>query len=165
MEKIRLPRFECPCNDNERLLTWQAEWLEDGSENARARLWDLAIRIAERCAVGMYRSRKVKFRREDVEDVAHEGVLYVFRRYSFPYVQARHGGNVRGYYIDLYGWNYCVLKDYVSIIKNGVRHAIDYRTKADRLLDFVDADIIDALAEDGGFERDEDNGMPQEWML
>lgn len=150
VEKIRLPRFRNPESDNERLLTYQAEWLEDGNEVSRGRLWKLALRVARRCASGVYRKRKVMFSREDVEDAAAEAVLYVFRRYECTLVQIRRKGSVRGYYRDLYGWNYCVLKDFVSVIKNGVRHAIDYRTKAEGLVDFVDSSVLEAIATDGG---------------
>ncbi|MBP5283525.1 MAG: hypothetical protein J6Y93_02540 [Treponema sp.] len=158
--KVRLPRYDSPKTDNERLLTYQAEWLEDGSDAAREQLWNLAVKVARRCAAGVFRMRKIKFTRDDVDDVACEGILYVFRRYKSPLVQQKRKGKVVGYYIDLYGWNYCVLKDYVSVIKNGVRHAIDYRTKADRLVDFVDGSVLEIMTAEKEFLENENYGMP-----
>ena len=143
---MRLPRFGSPSSDNERLLTYQARWLEDGDEGARSELWALALEVAGRCCRGDFFKRRVRPSPEELEDCAMEAVLYVMGRYASPmtYKRLPSGEYVRCR--DVYGWNYCVTKDYVSVLAQAAKHAIDYRTKADKLVDFVSQEAIDVLA-------------------
>lgn len=152
---VRLPRFDRPSNDNEWLLTLQAMWLEDGDVEARIALWEESRRIAERCVMGMYASRGIKYTRDDVDDRASDALLYVFRRYDNPCVRWR--GTT---YLRKYGWNYCVLSNFVSVIRQGVRHAVDWRSKAESLVDYVDYDTVMALSRSREDSEDEDHDMP-----
>ncbi len=154
--RARLPRFDNPATDNERLLTYQARWLEDGDEGARASLWELALVVATRCCRSVFWKRRLRPGREVVEDCAMEAVLYLMGRYSSPvtYTRAQDGRQVR--FRDVYGWNYCVMRDYVSALAQAVRHAVDYRTKADRLVEFVPAEAFDLIT-GGWYEND---GVP-----
>ena len=152
---LRLPRFKSPSSDNERLLNLQAMWLEDGDEKARIALWEEARRIAERCVMGMYGSRGIRYTRDDVDDKASEALVYVFRRYDNPNV--RLGATT---YRRRYGWNYCVLNNFVSVIRQGVRHAVDWRSKADGLVDYVDYDTVMALARSREDSENEDYCLP-----
>lgn len=151
--RARLPRFDNPSTDNERLLTYQARWLEDGDEGARASLWELALVVAARCARGEFWKRHVRPRDGDTEDCAMEAVLYVMGRYSSPvtYTRTADGRLIR--FRDVYGWNYCVMKDYVSVLAQAVRHAMDYRTKADKIVSFVPAEELNLIA--GGDVEDD----------
>ncbi|MBQ3801216.1 MAG: hypothetical protein II837_13070 [Treponema sp.] len=154
--RARLPRFDNPSTDNERLLTYQARWLEDGDEGARASLWELALVVADRCARGEFWKRHVRPRDGDTEDCAMEAVLYVMGRYASPATMARAKGGKPRRFRDVYGWNYCVMKDYVSVLAHGVRHAMDYRTKADCLVEFIPGEELELIT--GG--QYEDYGMP-----
>ncbi len=151
--RARLPRFDNPATDNEKLLTFQARWLEDGDEAARASLWELALEVSVRCCRSVFWKRKLRPCAEVVEDCSMEAVLYVMGRYASPvtYTRTADGSLVR--FRDVYGWNYCVLTDYVSVIAQAVRHAMDYRTKADKIVSFVPAEELNAIA-GGDFEDD-----------
>ncbi len=151
--KRRLPRFPCPKSDNERLLTYQARWLEDGDEESWAKLWSLALAVAGRCCRGLFFKRKLHVEPEDVEDFASSAVLSVMNRYHSPATSVRLGPGRYARYRDLYGWNYCVLKDYVSVLKRSVRQVVDYRTEADRIVDFVAGEELDYIA--GGCHEDD----------
>ena len=151
--RARLPRFANPETDNERLLTFQARWLEDEDEAARASLWELALAVCVRRCRSAFWKRKLHPCPEAVEDCSMEAVLYVMGRYASPvtYTRTADGSLVR--VRDVYGWNYCVLTDYVSVIAQAVRHAMDYRTKADKIVSFVPAEELNAIA-GGDFEDD-----------
>lgn len=151
----RLPRFAHPSNDNERLLNLQAEWLEDGDADARELLWTESRRIAVRCVMGMYVRRGIRYTRDDVDDRASDALLYVFRRYDNPNVRLKDTT-----YRRRYGWNYCVLNNFVSVIRQGVRHAVDWRSKADGLVDYVDYDTVMALARSREDSENEDYCLP-----
>lgn len=152
---VRLPRFDRPSNDNEWLLTLQAMWLEDGDGEARIALWEESRRIAERCVMGMYASRGIKYTRDDVDDRASDAMLYVFRRYDNPSVRWR-----KTTYRRKFGWNYCVLSNFVSVIRQGVRHAVDWRSKADSLVTYVDYDTVMALSRSREESGGDDYDMP-----
>ena len=85
-----------------------------------------------------------------------EAVLYVMGRYASPSTMARARGGKPRRFRDVYGWNYCVMKDYVSVLAHGVRHAMDYRTKADCLVEFIPGEELELIT--GG--QYEDYGMP-----
>jgi hypothetical protein len=151
--RARLPRFDNPATDNEKLLTFQARWLEDGDEAARASLWELALVVSVRCCRSAFWKRKLHPCPEAVEDCSMEAVLYVMGRYSSPvtYTRSADGRLIR--FRDVYGWNYCVMKDYVSVLAQAVRHAMDYRTKADKIVSFVPAEELNLIA--GGDVEDD----------
>lgn len=151
--RARLPRFDNPATDNEKLLTFQARWLEDGDEAARASLWELALAVSVRCCRSAFWKRKLHPCPEAVEDCSMEAVLYVMGRYSSPvtYTRTADGRLIR--FRDVYGWNYCVMKDYVSVLAQAVRHAMDYRTKADKIVSFVPAEELNLIA--GGDVEDD----------
>ena len=158
-----LPRYASPSTDNERLLTLQARWLEDGDPGAEAMLWEAVRGIAGRCVRGIVKRRGLHMGQEEIEDRTGDAVLYVMRRYRNKRVRLKTPSGRVTTYLDEYGWNYCVVKDFVSVVVNGVRHAVDYRTKSERLVDYVDSEKLERLMDQNGYEEeygDEDNGMP-----
>lgn len=141
-KKIKLPRFDMPTTDNARLMNYQADWLELGDLQAKEKLWLLSLEVARRSVYGIFEKRRIRLPVEDAEDKASDGVLYVMKRYENPNTLLHLKGGVKTTYLDEYGYNYCVLKDYISVIKQGVKHAIDYRTEADKIIDFVDDETL-----------------------
>lgn len=155
-----LPRFYRPANDNERLLTLQAQWLEDGREDARRELWSLLYEVSVRSVKGYYAKHGLRIYQETVEDKALESMWYIMRRYSNPKTKcwsSRLGQMVT--YRDVYGYNYCVVKDFISVIQSGVRHAVHYRTKADGLVDYVDDVTLQKLRGYSEEEEDADDNL------
>ena len=148
-----LPRYKKPITDNEKLLTYQAEWLEDQREDARVKLWTLMLSVATKATRGFYRKQGLRVYPDDVQDKASEAVWYIMRRYENPKTKCWcHDWNpetgrpgVMRTYKQVYGFNYCVTKDFLSVITQGVRHAVQYRTKAEGLVDYVDDTTLQRL--------------------
>ena len=157
---VRLPRYDNPSGDNELMLTLQARWLEDGDTSAESELSTEARKMAERCVMGLYKARGIKYTREDVDDRASSALLYVMRRYRNPSVKCRTKNGWKTTYKKAYGWNYCVLKDFVSVIRQGVRHAVDWRSKSEQIMDYVDYETLAALVAGVQEESGEDYFMP-----
>ncbi len=108
---IPLPHFDAPRDDNQKLLNLQYEFLRTGSDGARREFFTMAYEVIHRI-IWHYAGRECwdEERRLDAASAAFE---YVFRRYT-----------------DGSGWH--VGKNFISALKNGVRHALWYRTRKDR---------------------------------
>ena len=108
-----LPYFENPQNDSERLFTLQYKYLKNGDEAARKELYLLSYEIMRRLL--WRRMKKGGLGWLDVEqqnEIVADAFLYVFRRYER-------------------GQGYVVTKSFISVLKNGVKHALDYTTMKD----------------------------------
>ena len=121
-----LPRFPNPKNENQKLLEAQAKWVIDRDEKSWEYIWLRAMTIAKKIIRKKYADRL----RGDLEDRAISAVEYVLRRYT-----------------KRPGW--CVKKNFSAAIYNGCQHAMDYCTKADRIVDFVDFDKLNLVLEFG----------------
>ena len=124
MEKKRtedrvLPYYPEPRDDNQRLLNYQHDWLEKNDTGAWSRLWVLARKVARRMIRAMEKKRGFTLDRLDEDDRVDTAVCYVLRRYQD-------------------GWY--VKKAYLKAIKEGVVHALWYRTMADEVQDSIPDD-------------------------
>lgn len=127
-EKRILPYFMHPRDDNQRLLNYQHDWLEKGDTGAWSRLWTLSRRVARRMIRAQARRKGFVLDRLDEDDRVETAVCYVLRRYQD-------------------GWY--VKKAYLKAIKEGVVHALWYRTKADECVDSVsDEQLAQVRTED-----------------
>lgn len=115
----KLPFFEVPADDNEKLLNFQYDWLKNGSCSAREKLFVLGYECLWRILWHEMKKRKMHLTKEEQSDKVLTAFEYVFRRYS------RKNG-------------YVVLKNYISVLKGGIRHALDYRTMADTEISLED---------------------------
>ena len=109
-----LPYFPHPRDDNQRLLNYQHDWLANGDTGAWSRLWVLARKVARRMIRAQERRKGFSLDRLDEDDRVDSAVCYVLRRYQD-------------------GWY--VKKAYLKAIKEGVVHALWYRTLADEVQD------------------------------
>lgn len=109
-EKRTLPYFENPRDDNQRLLNCQHDWLVNGDKDAWAELWRLSEKVARRMVQSLGRKHGWRFTGEDLDDRVMVAIEYVLRRYRD-------------------GWY--VKKAYLKALKEGVIHALWYRTKRD----------------------------------
>ncbi len=108
-----LPYFENPKNDSERLFSLQYRYLKNGDETARKELYTLSYEIMRRLL--WYRMKKGGLGWLDEEqqnEIVADAFLYVFRRYER-------------------GKGYVVTKSFISVLKNGVKHALEYTTMKD----------------------------------
>lgn len=111
-----LPYFPHPRDDNQRLLNYQHDWLANGDTGAWSNLWGLAQKVARRMIRAMGKRRGFTLTKLDEDDRVESAVCYVLRRYQD-------------------GWY--VKKAYLKAIKEGVIHALWYRTLADEVQDSV----------------------------
>ena len=110
----------CPCNgepkdDNERMLLAQWQWLRNHDEEARNRFFLLGYECLRRILWAEKKKRRMYLDEEQDMDTVATAFEYVFRRYS--------KGN--GYYVK---------SNMIVVLQGGIRHALDYRTKADEEL-------------------------------
>lgn len=120
--KAELKYFENPKNDNELLFNYQKEFY-DGNEQAFWKMWMLSEVVVLRIIRGKIRRHPHKYTQEEIEDKKGIAVEYVLRRFK-------------------YETGYCVTTNWIDALKCGVKHALEYQTKADRIIDFVDWDSL-----------------------
>ena len=108
-----LPRpCEEPKDDNEQMLLAQWQWLRNHDEEARKRFFLMGYEVLRRILWAEKKKRKLYMTDEQDMDAISTAFEYVFRRYS----------KGKGYYVS---------KNMIVILKGGIQHALDYRTKAD----------------------------------
>ena len=110
----KLPYFENPENDSEKLFNLQFKYLKNGDEEARRELYLLSYEIMRRL---LWRRMKKGglgwLDSEKQNEIVADAFLYVFRRYER-------------------GMGYVVTKSFISVLKNGVKHALEYTTMKDQ---------------------------------
>lgn len=110
---VELPYFEAPKNDSEKLFNLQFRYLKNGDEAARKELYLLSYEIMRRL---LWRRMKKGglgwLDKESQNEIVSDAFLYVFRRYEK-------------------GEGYAVTKSFISVLKSGIRHAVDYTTMKD----------------------------------
>lgn len=125
---VKLPHFETPQNDNERLLNYQYDFLVNGSQEAWRNLWELTSATAGRMLAHGCKQRNIHFSKEQWEDKRAEAVMYLLRRY-----RTRPG--------------YRIEADFPLHIWYAVKHVLDYKRKCDGLVDFVSEKELTAIIE------------------
>lgn len=123
---VKLPHFEAPQNDNERLLNYQYDFLVNGSQEAWRNLWELTSATAGRMLAHGCKQRNIHFSKEQWEDKRAEAVMYLLRRY-----RTRPG--------------YRIEADFPLHIWYAVKHVLDYKRKCDGLVDFVSEKELTAI--------------------
>ncbi len=112
-----LPFFDTPKNDNETLMNLQYMYLSKKDRKAQESLWLISIAIAKKLIRKEQKEKKFFLAASDLEDKAVEAVEYILRRYD------RRKDNAC----------WCVRKNFISAIYNGVRHALYYQNKTEQL--------------------------------
>jgi len=119
--KDSLVHYDNPQNDNQRLLNCQYEWIRNGDKDAEGKLWMLARKVALRMVRKEEKKRGCFFDHPTRQDKAADAVFYVLRRYSK---------------------NWFVRHSFLDALWHGVKHALDYRTKAEEMVDFVPDEVL-----------------------
>ena len=109
-----LPYFENPQNDSEKLFNLQYKYLKNGDEKARKELYTLSYEIMRRLLWRRMKKGGMGWLDEERQnEIVADAFVYVFRRYE------RNMG-------------YVVTKSFISVLKGGVKHAVEYTTMKDR---------------------------------
>ena len=105
-----LPYYENPVNDQELMCNYQYDWLVKGDFEARQKLFTLGYEVMKRLLWRKMKKGGLKYMdKEQQNDIVSNAFLYVFRRFD-------HG--------------YCVTKNFFTVLNDGLRHALFYKTMA-----------------------------------
>ena len=111
-----IPFFENPQNDSEKLFSLQYKYLKQGDLNARQELFTLSYTIMKRILWARMKKGGLGWLDEEGQnEIVADAFLYVFRRYER-------------------GKGYTVNKNFISVLKGGVKHALEYKTAKDKEL-------------------------------
>lgn len=109
-----LPYFEKPGNDSEKLFNLQFKYLKYGDEEARKELYLLSYEIMRRLLWSRMKKGGMSWLDEEQQDeIVADAFWYVFRRYER-------------------GMGYVVTKSFISVLKGGIKHALEYTTMKDK---------------------------------
>ncbi len=115
-EAVDLPYYENPQNDSEKLFALQYKYLKNGDEKARTELYALSYKIMKRILWAQMKKGGLGWLGEEEQnEIVADAFLYVFRRYERKI-------------------GYTVNKSFISVLKGGVKHAIEYTTMKDEEL-------------------------------
>ncbi len=113
-EAVELPYYENPQNDSEKLFSLQYKYLKERNEKARQDLYVLAYEIMKRILWSRMKKGGLGWLDEEQQnEIVGDAFLYVFRRYER-------------------GIGYTVNKSFISVLKGGVKHALEYTTMKDK---------------------------------
>lgn len=107
--EVQLPFYESPVNDNEKLFNYQYAWYKQNNYEARQQMFLLGYKVLQRLLWSYLKKKKCYIDEERQTEIVHCAFEYVFRRFD------------KGYY---------VTKNFIVVLKDGLRHALFYRTSA-----------------------------------
>lgn len=106
-----LPYYANPVNDNELLLNYQHAWLVHGDFAARQKMFELGYKVMKRLLWRKMKKSGLGYLDKELQDdIVSNAFVYVFRRFDY---------------------GYCVTKNFLTVLNDGLRHALYYRTMAD----------------------------------
>ena len=105
-----LPYYDDPVNDNELLLNYQHDWLVKSDFGARQKMFELGYKVMHRLLWRKMKKGGCGFLdKEQQDDIVSNAFIYVFRRFDY---------------------GYCVTKNFITVLNDGLRHALLYKTMA-----------------------------------
>lgn len=115
-KSVSLPYFDEPKNDNETLFSLQYKYLKNGDEKARQELFSLSYKIMKRILWNLMKKGGLNYLDEEAQiEIVDTAFIYVFRRFES-------------------GQGYTVKKSFISVLKGGIKHALEYTTMKDKEL-------------------------------
>lgn len=109
-QSLELPYYSNPKNDSERLLNYQYEYIKNNNEKAWGDLITLSFIVTKRLVWRWMKLHKLQLDDIEQDEKTSIAVEYVLRRYK-----TRIG--------------YCVTKNFITALNDGVKHAMLYTTK------------------------------------
>lgn len=123
-EKIKLPYFDSPQNDNERMFNLQYRFLKNNDKSAREELFKLGYDVLFRLLWAEMKKKQMSYLdKEQQGDIVANAFIYVFRRYER-------------------GTGYAVEKNFICVLRDGIRHALKYKTMS------AEEESLDAIQKD-----------------
>ena len=105
-----LPYYANPVNDQELMCNYQYDLLVKGDFEARQKLFTLGYEVMKRLLWRKMKKSSLGYLDEEQQnDIVSNAFVYVFRRFD-------HG--------------YCVTKNFFTVLNDGLRHALFYKTMA-----------------------------------
>lgn len=107
-----LPWYDNPQNDSEVMFNLQFRYLKKKDLAARDELYKLGYKVLFRLLWAEMKKKEFRFIDEEQQsDIVSNAFVYVFRRYEK-------------------GLGYTVDKNFICVLRGGIRHALQYRTMA-----------------------------------
>lgn len=121
---ITLPYFDNPQNDNERMFNLQYRFLKNNDKRAREELFKLGYDVLFRLLWAEMKKKNLSYLdKEQQSDIVANAFIYIFRRYES-------------------GKGYAVEKNFICVLRDGIRHALQYKTMA------AEEESLDAIKKD-----------------
>lgn len=111
-QSLVLPHYDEPKNDSERLLNYQYDYIKNNNQSAWGELITLSFIVTKRLVWKWMKSHRVQLDEIEQDEKTSIAVEYVLRRYK-----TRIG--------------YCVTKNFITALNDGVKHAMLYTTKTE----------------------------------
>lgn len=123
-QTVDLPYFANPQNDEEKLFSLQYKYLKSGDITARQDMYKLSYQVMKRILWAYMKNGRLGWMDDEAQnDIVSEAFLYVFRRFEN-------------------GTGYVVKKSFISVLKGGIKHALEYTTMKDKELSLSDVKNI-----------------------
>ena len=107
-----LPYYDNPQNDTEVMFNLQFRYLKHKDLAARDELYKLGYKVLFRLLWAEMKKKEFRFIDDEQQaDIVSNAFVYVFRRYEK-------------------GCGYTVDKNFICVLRGGIRHALQYRTMA-----------------------------------
>lgn len=120
---LELPYFPNPKDDNEMLFNYQYDFLVNKNPEAWQKLMTLSYKVIQRIIWGLLKQKKIVLDEEEQMEKASIAIEYVLRRYD---------KNI----------GYRVNNNFILFLKDGVKHAIKYKTKLEQNTDSLEDHFI-----------------------
>ena len=122
-----LPYYDNPENDNELLMNYQHDWIVHADFGSRQKMFELGYKVMKRLLWRKMKKGGVGYLDEEQQsDIVSNAFVYVFRRFDYGYV---------------------VNKNFLTVLNDGLRHALFYRTMAnsETSLDAIKGDYTNKI--------------------
>lgn len=117
-------------HENKNFLMAQDLFLKNGDSESWCKMWIIGNKITLRLVNHELTKTRYHMSKEDREEKALDALIYVLRRYRKAYKS---------------GKQYKIKSSPCSAFYFGVKHSLYYQTKADKITEFVEDDILGSL--------------------
>lgn len=124
-KKRKLPYFENPKDDNERLLNYQYAYMTQNDKNALNAMYKKGKKIALKYIAAKAKKNKhiAALCMGDREEKAHNAITYIIARY-------------------LRVKDFAIHESFTAYLYLRIQHELFYRRKVDKIVDFVDWETL-----------------------
>ncbi len=120
------PHIRNPRTDNDKLLNYQYDYLCNGNTQALAEIYNMSVLVCQKLIATEHKRKGFYIDHDLFEEKAHAAAAYVICQY-------------------LETKSFVIEKSFIGYLYLRVQHELYYRTAADTLVSFVDADDLRML--------------------